>query len=290
MEISSKFVGTSLKTHETLVSPRHIMNYAASIGDDNPCYMNDERKDGVVAHPMFCVAVTWPICANIWDYIPLEDFPKEVIFTQVHYTEHLTIHRLIKPGEGLKIKGKIAAILPHRAGTHIVMRFDAFDSVDKPVFTEHVGGLLRGVKCRDDGKGKEDLPEVSVHDDDQLPTWESVIPIDPLAPFIYDAGADIFFPIHTSIKFAHQVGLPGIIYQGTATLACAVRELVNREMDGNPAMLQSIYCRFTGMVLPGTEIKVQVFERDKNGSGLFFAVLNAKGEKAISRGYVKIEV
>ena len=43
------------------------------------------------------------------------------------------------------------------------------------------------------------------------------------------------------------MGLPGIIHQGTATLAYAVRELVNREARGNPALLKALACRFTGM-------------------------------------------
>lgn len=49
------------------------------------------------------------------------------------------------------------------------------------------------------------------------------------------------------------MGLPGIIHQGTATLAYAARELVNREARGNPALLKALACRFTGMVRPGSD-------------------------------------
>lgn len=291
MEISSEFVGYRLKDYETEVSWRDTMNYAASIGDNNPYYFDDERPDGIIAPPMFSVALTWPISERIWDYIETRDFPKEIIATQVHYTEHLKFHRPVRPGDKLEIKGKIAAILPHKAGTHIVIRFDAFDKEGSPTFTEHIGAMMRGVKCTDKGRGAEDLPKVPRYSRDNAPIWEAVIPIGPLASFIYDGCTNIFFPIHTSVKFARLVGLPGIILQGTATLAYALRELTNKEAGGNPFELKFTYCRFTGMVTPGTNIKVQLIQKENRdiGTDLFFVVLNAEGKKAISDGYARLE-
>jgi len=291
MEVSSKFVGARLKDYKTEITWRDTMNYAAAIGDNNPCYLDDERTEGVIAPPMFSVAVTWPISERFWDYIEVQNFPKEIIFALVHYTEHLKFYRPIAPGDKLSIKGKIAAILPHKAGTHIVTRFDAFDKEGKPVFTEHIGGMLRGVEYTDEGRGEEALPGVPRHTGDNVPIWESVIPIEPLASFIYDGCTRIIFPIHTSVKFAHQVGLPGRILQGTATLAYAARELIDREAGGNPFTLKCLYCRFSSMVLPGTDIKVQLIKKDDNSGGtdLFFVVLNAEGKKAISDGYARLE-
>jgi len=45
------------------------------------------------------------------------------------------------------------------------------------------------------------------------------------------------------------------------------------------------------MVLPGTDIKVQLIKKDDNSGGtdLFFVVLNAEGRKAISNGYARLE-
>jgi acyl dehydratase len=290
MEVSSKYVGSQLRDYETRVAWRDTMNYAASIGDNNPRYLDDEREEGVVAPPLFAVAVTWPIVEKIWDYIEIEDFPREVLLTQVHYTEHLEFHRPVRPGDGLRIKGRIAAILPHRAGTHIVVRFDALDENGAPVFVEHVGAMMRGVECTDEGRGGEDLPADPRHPGNGAPIWDSHIPIDPLAPYVYDGCSNIFFPIHTSVKFARQVGLPGIIVQGTATLALAVRELIDREAGGDPLALRSLACRFTGTVLPGTAIRVLLIDRQTldDGAELYFAVLNAQGDKAISDGHARL--
>jgi acyl dehydratase len=267
------------------------MNYAASVGDNNPVYFDDEREGGVVAPPMFSVAVTWPVCERIWEYIQADGFPLEILVNLVHYTESLTFHRLVAPGDGLTVKGRIAAITPHRAGTLIVLRLQAIDKRGNPVFTEHIGGLLRGVECLGEANIAEPLPVIPKRQGDCPPVWKSAVFIDRLAPFVYDGCTDIFFPIHTSVGFAHRVGLPGIVLQGTATLAHAVRDLVDREAERDPSLLRSIACRFTGMVAPGSELHIILRKRavDETGKDLFFNVLNGDGDTVLSDGYARIE-
>jgi acyl dehydratase len=291
MELTSKYVGIQLKEYRKEITWRETMNYAASIGDNNLFYFNDERSEGVIAHPMFCVAVTWPISERIGEYLELVDFPQEMLLTQVHYTEHLRIHRLIRPGDRLTIRGRVVAILPHRAGTLFVIRFDAFDGQENPVFTEHMGGLMRGVLCNDRGRGAEQLPPEPKLSGKEAILWESALLVDRMAPFIYDGCTDIHFPIHTSVKFARAVGLPDIIHQGTATLALAVREVINREVEGDSRSVRSIACRFTGMVIPGTKIRIQLTGREAGGTGgqLFFHVLNHEEKKAISEGVITLQ-
>jgi acyl dehydratase len=287
MELSSRFVGTPLKNYCTEITWRQTMNFAAAVDDNNGYYVDDEREGGIIAPPMLSVAVTWRILERIWEYIEAKDFPMEVLMTQVHHTEHLEFHRPVRPGDRLTVKGRVAAVLPHRAGTRVVMRFDALDQGHEPVFTEHMGALMRGVKCSDDGLWPNPVPEGPLPQESAEPLWESRIPIDPLRPHIYDGCTNIVFPIHTSRAFARQVGLPGTILQGTATLAFAVREIINREAGGNPLALKSLFCRFTGMVLPGTEIRVRLVGKSgkKDGTDLHFIVLNQEGQKAISGGW-----
>jgi acyl dehydratase len=265
------------------------MNYAAAVGEANPLYFDDEAAGGIIAPPMYAVAFTWPVMGNIWDFIEAEDFPREVLMTMVHHTEHLTFHGAIRPGETLELNGRVAAIMPHRAGTVAILRLDATGGDGKPVFTEHIGAMLRGVDCIGGAKGTEDLPPDTFVKACETPAWEETIRIDPLAPYIYDGCSDIHFPIHTSRAFARQVGLPGIIHQGTATLALAVREFVNREAGSDPRRLKSVSCRFSGMVTPGSEIRVRLLSRAEGGLR-FFEVLNASGQKAISRGAAVISV
>jgi len=189
MEISSRFVGAPLKPMETQITWRQTTNYAAALGDANPRYLDDERPEGIVASPMFCVAVTWPISERIWEYIEAPDFPSQIVTTQVHYTEHLQLHRLVRPDDRLTLRGRLTAILPHKAGTLMVLRYDAHD-----------------------------------------------------------------------------------------------------QAAGDPGRVKSIACRFTGMVIPGSEIRVQLFGRQSDGdhTHLFFTILNTDGKRAVSDGVVTL--
>lgn len=291
MELSPRFTGKHLRSRTTTVNWRDTMNYAAAVGDNNPLYFDDTRKSGIIAPPMFCVALTWPILERLGEYIESEDFPEEVLSTQVHYTEHILIHRLVNPGEQLIITGKIAAIYPHRSGTHVILRFDALDVQENPVFTEHIGGLMRGVHCTGEAAAIEDVPEVTRHRKNAEDLeWKKEIFIDPLLPFIYDGCANIFFPIHTSLKYAREVGLPNILLQGTATLALAVREITNAFAGGDPTKICSIACRFTNMVQPGNYIalKAGLDDNESDNDKVPFIVINENGDKAISDGLVKL--
>lgn len=290
MEISSDLTGTPLKEFESHISWRHTTNYAAAIQDSNPHYFDDESRDGLVAPPMFSVAVTWPIVERLWEFIELDRFPREILATQVHYSEHLRFHAPLKPGTTVRVRGKIVAILPHRAGTHMVIRLDAEDQNGRPIFTEHIGGMLRGVRCIGQGAGEASLPGPPEPVGAPEPIWNHPCHIDPLLTYIYDGCSNIVFPIHTSQKMARQAGLPGIILQGTATLALTVREIVNRNAGGDPSRLQELSCRFTGMVIPGTRITIQLLNsaERKGFADLFFQVLNSQGQKALSRGYAKV--
>jgi acyl dehydratase len=286
LEISPGRVGIDLKPYSARIKWRDAMNYAAAISDRNPLFFDDARPDGILVHPMFSVALTWPIIENMPHYLGPAEIPLEVLLTQVHYSEHLVFHRPLRPDEKLAIQGRIVAILPHRAGTHIVVRFQAFDAGRKLVFTEYNGAMLRGVHCAGAGRQEADFPVVPDDRDSGRLRWAKTLTIDPLLPFIYDGCTNIVFPIHTSKKFARQVGLPGIILQGTATLALAVRELIQQEAHGQPLLLREISCRFSGMVLPGSEITLKVYPAlsAKNSALRFFDVFNQAGEKAISHG------
>ncbi|MBA3012073.1 MAG: MaoC family dehydratase N-terminal domain-containing protein [Proteobacteria bacterium] len=290
MKLDSKLAGTRLNPHKTHITWRDTTNFAAAIQDGNPLYFDDRAKQGIFAPPTFPVAVTWPILSNLGDFIESKDFPKEVLFTQVHYTEHLIVHRLIRPGDALCLTGQIITLLPHRAGTHAVIEVAAVDTENNPVFTEYIGAMLRGVECLGE-KGRQLLPAIPDSDPSATPVWTCPIRIDPLLPYVYDGCTHIEFPIHTSPKFAESVGLPGIILQGTATLACAIRELIKQEADCDPTRIQEIACKFTGMVKPGTAIEICCLgDKDHlHHRDLFFEVITAENKRAIRSGYLKIK-
>ncbi|NPV91707.1 MAG: hypothetical protein HPY50_13125 [Firmicutes bacterium] len=289
MKVGSDIVGLRFKEYQTRITLRQTTNYAAAVGDMNPRYLDDRREGGVVAPPMLAVAVSWPIVENIKSYLDLP-YPPEIFNTIVHYSEYLEITRPLRPGDRVTVSGEVLALIPHKAGSYIVFKFSVTDKDGKAIHQEYTGGILRGVECTDGGKGEENIPMVPDHAASGDPEWSVTVPITPEAPYVYDGCTNIYFPIHTSPKFAKAVGLPGIIYQGTATLALAVCELINREAGGDPERVKVIFGRFTGMVMPDSAIAVQLQGRRASGdyTELFFRVLNQQEKEAISLGYAKI--
>ena len=78
MPIPGSCLGRSLPDVETFIDTRWIMSYAAGLGDTLPQYLDSAMKPaeirptndfhvrgmqggGVIAHPVFCWAVEWPI-------------------------------------------------------------------------------------------------------------------------------------------------------------------------------------------------------------------------------------
>ena len=116
--------------------------------------------------------------------------------------------------------------------------------------------------------------------------WTVEIAVPREMPHVYTECADIWNPIHTERAVALAAGLPDIILHGTATLALAARELLNREAGAAPARLARIACRFGAMVIPGATIQVHATGGTPiaGGRAVFFTVTNAAGGPAIRDG------
>lgn len=288
MEISPDIVGAKSKPLTVALSPRQTMNFAAGLGDNNAHYLDDDRPGGFVAPPMLAVALSWPLSASFEEYWGDLAFPAEARLRQVHYNESLNWHQTMQCDARITIQGTLQAIRPHRAGTLITIRYEASDRSGSPVFTEYITGLLRDVAIAGGGSGTGEAPP-ALHTPERIAGgWVAPVPIGPLAAHLYDACTDIVFPIHTSPAFARQAGLPGPIYQGTASLGLAVKEILNHEAAGDPGALAEVHCGFRGMVFPGTTVVLRVLgsllENEKKT--VYFEMETPVGAMAIRGGRV----
>lgn len=290
MELSSEFVGMKSHPYTLGISKRRAMNFAASIFDANLWYFDDVRPEGIVVHPMIAVALSWHMTVDAGKFWEMGNFPVEVLSRQVHYSEYLQWHRPMVPDEEVSVSAELAAVLPHRAGVHLINKYTATGADGAPVFTEWAGAMLRDVKCSDGGAGQENVPTSERFRSGGETLWETPIHVHPLAAHIYDGCADIHFPIHTSVAFARQVGLPNILLHGTSTLGMAVREILNREGDGDPRRLRDVACHFTGMVFMDTTITVQALGKTpvEGGERVHFLVLDHEGKRAIRNAHLTI--
>jgi acyl dehydratase len=267
------------------------MAYAAGLGDALPCYLDTTRERGIVAHPMFSVAIEWRAMIQIIQVLHEAGFPRDEMLRRVHATDDVIVHRLIRPPERLFTRATLAGIERRKAGAYQLTRFDTTDEKGAPVCTTWYGNLYRGVEVSGPDRPPADAPPMLAPANGMAAAHTSFsIPISPVAAHIYGACARLGNPIniHTDLATAKNAGLPGTILHGTATLAMAASRVMAAETGGDPTCIGRIHARFGAMVLMPSEVEVRISARERTGEGktVFFEVLSADGGRAIRNGFV----
>jgi acyl dehydratase len=279
MPIRSAAAGCDAVPYDFDVDVRKCLAYAAGLGETADVYFDDARPGGIVAPPAMVVRPEWPAARDIRTTPEFGATPEESQ-RGVHAVQDTHFHRLMRPGDKLRVTGKMVAIRRIKPGALTMMRIDLTTAQGEPVATTYTTGISRGVEVEGEDRVIEEPPAWS--DDTSAGDWvETVIPIAREMPHVYTECADIWNPIHTEREVALAAGLPDIILHGTATWALAVREVVADRLGGRPERLARFTGRFTGMVIPGTDITVRHAATSK---GAVYEVLAADGSKAISDG------
>ena len=291
MPLDSSLVGTTSELVPADVDVAWTMAYAAGLGDTMPCYLDTTRERGIVAHPMFSVAIEWRAMIQIIQVLSEAGFPRAEMLRRVHATDDVIMHRPIRPPEKLFTRATLAGIERRTAGAYQLTRFDTVDEKGAPVCTTWYGNLYRGVEVYGRDRPPPDAPATLAPSTGAAPTHASfAIPISPLAAHIYGACARLGNPvnIHTDMATAKKAGLPSTILHGTATLAMAASRVIAAEAAGDPARVARIHARFGAMVLMPSEVEVRISARERSAEGktIFFEVLSADGGRAIRDGFV----
>lgn len=289
--ISSDYVGKPWKVVRKNITWRDTTNYAAALKDMQECYVNDRNGRKLKTHPMFPVTLGWPLIIDIEDYI---DIPKgkEIIGQLVHFSTYIGFHRMIEAPADLVIHSQIAQLKPHRKGTEVAFQFTVTDEKNEVFHIEYMTCILRDVHCQDGEKTLPDYPQILKEAPDEI-LWKSDhIIIDPELPYVYDGCSGIYNPIHTSPAFAESVGLPGVILQGTATIALGIREVIKEELKGRFHTIHIISAKLNSMVLQNHILEVQLVKKKKSEdfSEFYFQIYNhTTMEMAVTYGYIKIK-
>jgi acyl dehydratase len=287
MPLELAIVGKVAGERTLTVTTRDCLAYAAGTDDLNERYLDDARPGGIVAPPLFGVALDWalrPALASIMNMTP------EEARQGVHATQDMQFHRPIRPGDTLTVRGMVVQAEARSTGAYLITRYQTVDSAGAPVLTVYYGSLFRGVSVAGTPRTDDAPLPLPAPPPTAAPSWAAPITVSRTAPHVYTECADIYNPIHTERAVALAAGLPDIIIHGTLTLAYAARELLNREAGGAPERLRRIACRFTGMVLPGSIISVLLDAAGETDEGryLFFSVLAESGAPAIKGGVALI--
>jgi acyl dehydratase len=288
MPLPSTIVGNATEPIPSEIDARWTMAYAAALGDLIPCYMDTLAPERIVAHPLFPVCFEWPLFVGARRLPQAPEFTAEEARRGVHATHDLIIHRPLHPPENLRTRMTIAGVEQRKPGAYQVARLDTVGQNGEPVCTSYYGSIFRGVAV-EGGDRPADSPAVPMPGAAAKPVRTDVrIPIAAGLAHIYSECARIWNPIHTDAAVAKSAGLPEIILHGTATLALAVSRIVAAEGGGDPRRVHRIAGRFGAMVTMPSDVTLHIVAREDApaGSGIFFEVLNHRGEPAIRGGHV----
>lgn len=284
MPLDTAIVGQSIPAEHHTVDVRWLMAYAASLNDPNPAYM-DTHANSVVGHPVFPVCVEWPVILNTRALAGSQSLTDEESARGVHAAHDLHIHAPITAGDELTTEATMIGVNAIKPGAAYTMKLTTTNQAGIVVAETYQLGIYRGVEVSGESGFSEHPPELPTRSD---PTQgiRSEIFVPAGAAHTYTECAHIWNPIHTDKAVALAAGLPDIILHGTATLALAVTEVVDKHADGNPARVTRLGGRFAAMVLMPSTIVVESHRVDNVVS---YHVLTEDGQTAISGGFVCLD-
>jgi acyl dehydratase len=289
MPVRSAIVGAAAPPHHATCDARWLMAYSAGLGIADPAYLDTTRPAGVLAHPLFPVAVEWALLTTSRSAIDY-GLSRAESLRGVHAGHHLTIHRPIRQGDEVDVIATVAGVETTPPGARVTVRLEAVDAANnQPIWTTWYVTVYRGVAV--DGadiapSGKpEPLPPSAPNADVEHRT----ISIPATAAHVYTECARIWNPIHTDLSVARAAGLPGIILHGTATLAHGVTGIL--EMIGAAAdAVRTVSGSFRAMVPVPATLTVELLGATDvvDARGAHFQVRTKDDRIAVRDGYLKV--
>ena len=284
MPVLSAAVGSEIGPYEEELTTRKILAYSAGLGETSNIYFDDSRPDGIFAHPMMVMPLEWPVSRDLRD-MPAFGVTIEEQRRVVHAEQDTEILRPIQPGIRVISKGRLVAAKRIKPGTMTVSRLTLESEDGRLLSTSYSTAIYREVALQGEDT-IEQLPPDWPQKETTTSWKEAIIPIPRELPHIYTECANLWNPIHTEREVALAAGLPDIILHGTCTLALAMKEVIaNKPKHGphdvGPVKLKRFAGRFSGMVIPGSSIRVR---HATMSEGSEFEVVNVDGKLAISRG------
>lgn len=265
------------------------MAYAGAIGANEDIYLDDAREGGVVAPPPFVVCLEWPLlfdprCRK------LTGTDEDEAWGGLHVQQDTRFHRVIRPGDRLRTLGRITQIRTTRAGALVVAKMLTNDAGNgDPVASSWIHVIFKGLYVDGGDRSVDSSPALDAAALDEATAHRTSVHLPRTLPHAYTECSGIWNPIHTERTVARRKGLPDIIVHGTCTWAVTAMHLL-RFAGSGPERLKRFACRFEAMVIPGTDVTLEMARIAGEGRNaedddiLAVQVRNADGQLAIADG------
>jgi acyl dehydratase len=196
----------------------------------------------------------------------------------VHYEQAATFHAPLAPDAEIVARARVVSAAdrgPGRGALVVVERRVSDAASGAWLCTLEQTLLLRG----DGGFGGEPPKQRPSVIPDRAPDAVASFPIDPRAALIYRLSGD-WNPLHADPEAAKRAGFQRPILHGLASYAIA-GVAIARALGRPPGALDSLACRFTGVVVPGDRLDFRIW---REGEGAAFQAF-AGERKALDQGF-----
>jgi acyl dehydratase len=285
--VRSDGLGARFGAHKLAITKRRTMAYAAGIGAADGRYLDDARRQGVVAPLGIVAALEWPVFESE-DYLAaIGRTPATAFNGLVHGAQVSHFARPIRPGDRLEIAARIVEMRETRAGALVTSRIDTADAASgAPVATGWFGALYRGTPLDGAPGTAEEVPALRAVAGIEHAAHVFDISVAKAQAHLYTECAGIWNPIHTEREYALASGLPDIILHGTCTWAMALERIAAGFAPDSPLPFRAFGARFSAPVIPGDTVRVEA--SDPRQGCVAFVVRDAGGGLALSHGFAEL--
>jgi acyl dehydratase len=227
---------------------RDAILYALGVGAgerDDELGLVYER--GLRVLPTFPVAPPYAALAGVHDALGI------ALESVLHGEQRLRLHRPVPPRGELHTAASVTAVWDK--GEHAIVDTTAEVAVDgEPLATAVYASFVRG----GGGFGGERGAGLRPPERDRPPDAVLGDRTQPGQARLYRLSGDDN-PLHVDPAFARRAGFPRPILHGLCSYGFAVRMALHELAAGDPARLRSADARFTDVVYPGDELRVEVW-------------------------------
>jgi acyl dehydratase len=282
MPLNKEFVGREYPPSRATVTLEALQNYARACNDDNPRYFDPAAPGGIVAPPMFGVAVTWmSVVGAVGDPELGAD-----LLRLLHTEQDMEFLAPLRPGDEITTVARVASIEARPGGEAMTLELNARNRADAPVLRTLFGILIRAARRDRAAAGRAERP-VSPPGAPMLSVEQT---IDRDQTFRYAEASGDRNPIHVDENVAKMAGLPGIVVHGLCTMAFASKVMIEGLCGGDPMRLKRLRVQFSRPVFPGQSITTRVWAGDERAGrrAYEFETYNPEGMAVIRGGIAEI--
>ncbi len=281
MGLNRSLIGKQYPPQDYGVTAEATMRYARAYNEDNPWFFDTTRPGGIIAPPMFGVAMSWlPIILVMSD----NDLGADLL-RLLHAEQDMYFYRTTAPGDIVTSMVKILTIEERATGESLVAEVRCTNQRGELVQQMLFTGFIRG-------RGKRDRR--TDEQSEEPPSGEPLLcvsqSIDADQTYRYAQASGDYNPIHVDENMAKMAGLPSIIVHGLCTMAFTSKVMIDHLCDHDPRRLKRLRACFSRPVFPGQMITTAIWPRPgRDGLKVYaYETDNPDGKAVIKDGIVEV--